>query len=517
MDEDFSHFTTPSGVLHTLLSLRTHIATSLFTSHVYYHLIEASFFVLIIYLAFTRAYKPWARHSVPTLSTADQSARLAAWKPEPLYSPPSSHKVIPATLSPTSSSSLSLDRPDIEIEATGAGPVTYVKGQGRVINVATHNFLGLLKHERVESAALSVMREYGCGACGPRGFYGTTDIHLECEAALAHFCGTSTAILYSFGAATASSTIPAFVKRGDLLVVDDAIAYPLRAGARLSRARVIPFKHNDMSDLHRILQKVVDEEGGFDSTQAHTQRRLILVEGISSTRGDVCPLDQVVLLKEKFRFRLLVDESLSLGVLGETGRGALQEFGINRSDVEFATADLGNAFATVGGFCVGRNDVVDHQRLSGAGYCFSASQPPFLAKAATTAVHLLTEDGSSFVSKLRRRIQSFRQSLPAEDLKKVGWQFACDERSPVIFFTRSDNDWSLDTFFKAHDRCLKQGVLVAPPLSPPDDPIALPVHDGDDVYHRPAIRVSLSAGHSAEQVCLAAKTISSILIDMGRQ
>lgn len=541
MDEaDYSSFVTPakpSGFLNALLSLRTHIATSLFTSQVYYHLIEALFFLLIIYLVFTRAYKPWARNSAPSLSAAEKAARLKAWAPAPLTALPINYGGSSSTssmskaksdpdfasevqpwLSSSSMNSIQLASQtaniDLEIESGGAGPVVKLRDHGEVINVATTNFLGLLKDKRVEEAALDVMKDYGCGACGPRGFYGTTEVHLECEAALASFCETSTAILYSFGAATASSTIPAFVKRGDLLIVDDAMSYPLRVGAKLSRARVIPFRHNNMADLRRVLETAVAKES---PQAALTQRRLILVEGISSTCGDVCPLDEVVKLKEEFKFRLLVDESFSFGVLGMSGKGALQEFNVARKDVEFATADLGNAIASVGGFCVGREDVVDHQRLSGAGYCFSASQPPFLAKAATTAVQMLTNEGHSLISKLRSRIDSFHTLIAphADALHQAGWQFGSDRRSPIVLFSRTAGDLDVESFVRIQERCLRKGILITPPLLPPDDPLSLPRETGEshNLYGKPVLRVAVSAAHSIEQLRDTAEVLSEALLE----
>lgn len=494
------------GTFRTLLSMRARIATTLFTSQAYYHLVETLFFALIIYLALTRAYKPWARNTTPALSAAERTARISSWRPAPLSDPPEG-----SSTSTSQSASLndSDEGIDIEIESGGAGPVVCVRGFGDAINVATHNFLGLLKDRRIEKAALEVMSEYGCGACGPRGFYGTTDVHLECEAALARFYTTPNAILYSFGAATANSTIPAFVKRGDLLVVDDTIGYPLRLGARLSRAQVVPFRHNDMVDLRRVLARVVAE----NPKRARTQRRLIVVEAISANFGDVCPLDEVVALKDMFGFRLLVDESLSLGVLGRSGHGALEEFKVSRDQVEIATADLGNAVASVGGVCVGADDVVDHQRLSGAGYCFSASQPPFLAKAATAAIAVIEQDGNALVSALRDRIKVFHHSVGISDLRSAGWRLDGDMRSPVIHFRRIRNDLSGSAFTDIQRTCLLNSVLVALPRHAPDDPINISNSSGTLLH----IRVSLSTALSHEQVDKAATVVRAALLNAARK
>lgn len=491
----------------SLLSLRAHIATTLFTSQVYYHFIETLFFLLIIYLVFTRAYKPWSRQPSPTLSAHDEAARIASWKPEPL-APPLDPDVVER------------HPMDVEIASVGAGLTVTLTNQKTVVNMSTNNFLGLLKHPDIEHAALSTMREYGCGACGPRGFYGTTDIHLECEDTIAKFSDSNTAILYSFGAATGNSTIPAFVKRGDLVVIDDALNYTLRLGVELSRAQVLTFAHNDMCDLRSVLMRAVANDVN-DPARPYSQRRIIIVEGISQQAGDVSPLDEIVKLKDEFRFRVLLDESLSIGVLGRSGRGALEEFGLPRRSVEIATADLGNAVASVGGFCVGTSDVVDHQRLSGAGYCFSASQPAFLAKAATTALNIIQRDGHDLVATLRERIAAFYDEIDEPALIDYGWRIDGHKRSPILHLRRAcAGDIPEVKFTEIQELCVDDGLLIARPAHIKGT--ALPcTHSerGSDVKGSSPVSslcVTLSAGHTDQQVRQAAKTISKVLRDINR-
>ena len=115
-----------------------------------------------------------------------------------------------------------------------------------VLNMATHDFLAMSNNTAVKDASRAALNKYGCGSCGPRGFYGTIDVHLQLEQAIADFTGTEGAIMYSDGASTVSSTVAAFAKRGDLLVVDDGVYEPLVTGVTLSRANVEWFRHNDM-------------------------------------------------------------------------------------------------------------------------------------------------------------------------------------------------------------------------------------------------------------------------------
>lgn len=344
------------------------------------------------------------------------------------------------------------------------------------------------------------MRTNGLGACGPRGFYGTTDVHMDCEDALAAFSGTDTAILYSFGAATGNSTIPAFCKRGDLVVADEAVSFGLQSGLALSRAEVRYFRHNDMEDLERVLQEVVAGDAK-EPGKRNTQRRLIVVEGMYQNVGDVCPLDKVVALKEKFLFRVMVDESFSLGVLGRSGRGALEQFDVPREMVDIATADLGNAIASVGGFCVGNLEVVKHQRLSGAGYCFSASQPPFLAAAAAKAVQILQEEGVERTERLRENVKTFWDALDVEGLERGGWYVDGDRRSPLMHVRCRDEMLPVDTFTKVQEFCLEEGVLFARPV----------YAKAEARMPRPSLRVTVSTVHSREDLLKAADVLQRAL------
>lgn len=471
--------------LETLFAVRTQLS-SLFSTEVYYRVVETSFFALVVYLALTRAYRPWKKGD--TSDVVGDSARLAEWVPEPLASELGAQFVGDMGI-------------DVELESA-AGASCVVNGVAGVVNLASINFLGLIGNEQVAKVCEAVMEKYGCGACGPRGFYGTTDVHLECEAALAAFSGTDSAILYSFGAATGSSTIPAFCKRGDVVVVDDALNFTLETGVSLSRAEVRRFRHNDMEDLESVLADVTMLDAK-DRTKKLSQRRFIIVEGIYQNVGDVAPLDMIVALKEKFQFRLILDESFSLGVLGDSGKGSLEHFNIPREKVEIATADLANSIATVGGYCVGDREVVSHQRLSGAGYCFSASQPPFLAAAATASLDIITKRGVELAAGLRENIETFRNAFAVNALPETSaWFVDGDARSPLMHIRCRDNRVTGATLSAVQKACLVRGVLLARPAY-----VA-----GEVKQPKPSLRVCISVAHTAEQLRNAAATIRDELL-----
>ena len=294
--------------------------------------------------------------------------------------------------------------------STAASPPPRNETELRVLNFCNFDFLGFQTSDAIREASKTALNKYGCGSCGPRGFYGTIDAHLQIEEEISRFCGTDQAILYSDGASTCSSTVAAFAKRGDLLVVDEGVYEPISTGVYLSRANVHWFKHNDVQDLERVLQELqaTDRKLG---RKPGAQRRFIVVEGLYKNMGTIAPLDEIVALKHKYKYRLILDESFSFGTLGKTGRGALEEHHKRPMfDAEITTIALENAIGSIGGVTVGNEEVVDHQRLSGAGYCYSASAPPFTASAAVTSLRIL-EERPELVQRLQANVKYTYQRL----------------------------------------------------------------------------------------------------------
>lgn len=173
--------------------------------------------------------------------------------------------------------------------------------------------------------------------------------------------------------------------------MDEGCYEAIRTGAKLSRATVRTFKHNDTNDLRNVLEGIAaeDKKKRRDASQ---QRRFIITEGVFRNTGEICPLPSIMALKEKFSYRMILDDSHSFGTLGATGKGVTEYYGIPISDVEIISIAMDNVLGSVGGVCIGSREVVDHQRLMGPGYCFSASACPFLSVAAVTALKELEQN-----------------------------------------------------------------------------------------------------------------------------
>lgn len=358
-----------------------------------------------------------------------------------------------------------------------------------VLNFCNFDFLGFQTSSTLREASKEALMKYGCGSCGPRGFYGTIDKHLELEDSISKFVKTDGAIMYSDGASTCSSTVAAFAKRGDVLVVDEGIYEPLMTGVYLSRANVHWFKHNDMDDLGRVLDGLhkTDQRLG---RKPNALRRFIVVEGLYKNLGTIAPLDKIVELKNKYNYRLILDESFSFGTLGKTGRGALEHFNKRHMyDAEIVTIALENSLGSIGGVTVGNEEVVDHQRLSGAGYCFSASAPPFTASAAIAALDHM-ESNVDCIEQLHSNIEFMYHHLEKFLTHLV---VTSDERSPIIVLQLpKESEHEAEIMRGIMQECLQRGVAI--------------VATGQDACGNlrtelaPALRITVSALHTQDDM-----------------
>ena len=238
------------------------------------------------------------------------------------------------------------------------------------------------------------------------------DVHLDLESRLAKFMELEEALIYSYGFSTIASAIPAYAKRGDIIFADEGVNFAVQKGLEASRSDVRFFKHNDMKDLERLLEAQQMKEIK-DVKNSKVVRKFLVVEGVYMNSGDICPLPEIVELKIKYKVRLFVDESISFGTLGTHGKGVTEYFGIPADHLDLIMGSLEYAIPSVGGFCVGSSFVVDHQRLSGLGYCFSASLPPMLAAAAISAIDSMEQQTDMF-SELNRACRSLHSGLETE-------------------------------------------------------------------------------------------------------
>lgn len=277
----------------------------------------------------------------------------------------------------------------------------------QVQNWASYNFLGLQNNEKVTEAAIETIRKYGVGACGPAGFYGSMDVHLDLEKQVAELLDVEEAIVYSQGFMAVASVIPAFCKRGDIIVADDGVSFAGQTGLEISRSHIYFFSHNNMKDLERVLQ-VVDADCA--KKKMPLSRRFILVEGLYSKHGDKCKLPQVIQIKKQYKYRLILDETLAFGTLGPRGLGTTDYFGISAQEIDIIAGSFSASLGSSGGFCAGSHAVVDHQRLSSQAYCYSAALPALLA-VSTSVVLRQIQENRGVLKQLQDNIAAFNAAI----------------------------------------------------------------------------------------------------------
>ncbi|KAK3173618.1 hypothetical protein OEA41_006950 [Lepraria neglecta] len=292
------------------------------------------------------------------------------WTPEPLVAPQTpfeeaENEKRPVIVGPT-------------------GPKSKLSNGRTVTNLASYNFYNLIANETLKEKAIQVLRTYGVGPCSPPGFYGTQDVHIKTEADIAAHLGASACIVYAQAFSTISSVIPAFSKRGDIIVADRAVNYAIRKGIQISRSTVRWYEHNDSEDMERVLEKVVREQRKKPLT-----RRFVVTEGLFENVGDMLDLPKTIELKLKYKFRLILDETWSFGVLGRTGRGITEHQNVDAAEVDMIIGSLAGPLCAGGGFCAGSDEIVEHQRISAAAYTFSAALPAMLATTASETLSML--------------------------------------------------------------------------------------------------------------------------------
>ncbi|XP_005099579.1 serine palmitoyltransferase 1 [Aplysia californica] len=406
-----------------------------------YHVIfEVTLIVLIVKIYLASSFSP----EKAVLTEKEKDILVEEWEPEPLAPDvPDDHPALRA-----------MEKYCIEGQNG-----KYIKVNGKsCLNMAIFNFLGMNGKKEIEEDAVKALRVYGVGSCGPRGFYGTMDVHLELEDKLSKFMNCEEAILYSYGFACIASAIPAYSKRGDLIFADESVCFAIQKGLVASRSHVRWFRHNDMDHLESLLieQSKADKK---NPKKAKVTRRFILVEGLYLNSGDICPLPKLVELKWKYKVRIFLEETMSFGVLGATGRGVTEHFDISPDQIDMISCSLENAIGSVGGFCCGKKFIIDHQRLSGLGYCFSASQPPMLASSAIQSLKMLQEKPSMLVD-----LREASEKLHAKLENISGVNIVGIPISPIkhIQLTEpaEDRDLDLQTLQMVVDEAMSSGVAL---------------------------------------------------------
>ena len=336
----------------------------------------------------------------------------------------------------------------------------------KVLMFGSNAYTGLTYDKRIIEAAKAATDKYGTGCAGSRLLNGTLDIHVELEKELAAFVGKDEALCFSTGFTVNSGVIPALTDRNDYIICDDRDHASIVDGRRLSFSQQLKYKHNDMADLEKQLQKC-----NPDSV------KLIIVDGVFSMDGNVAPMDKICELAEKYDALVMVDESHSAGVVGPTGHGVAEQYNVY-GRVDIFTGTLGKAFGgAMGGFTTGKKEIIDMLRQRSRPYLFSNSVAPAIVGASLEMFKMLKES-DALHTKLMNNVSYFREKMLAAgfDIKPT--------QSAICAVMLYDAKLSQDFAAKMQE----EGIYVTGfyyPVVPKD---------------QARIRVQLSAGHETEHL-----------------
>ncbi|MFH7321437.1 8-amino-7-oxononanoate synthase [Desulfurivibrio sp. D14AmB] len=270
---------------------------------------------------------------------------------------------------------------------------------GEMLDFSSNDYLGLSRHPRLLTAAAEAMSLFGTGAGSARLMGGNLELHRRLEAALALFKGLPAALLFGSGYLANIGIIPALVGRHDQIFADRLSHASIYDGCRLSGAQLHRFHHNDCNHLEELLQK---RRGGAGQA-------LIVVESLYSMDGDLCPLAEVVELKERYGCRLLVDEAHATGLFGPHGAGLVAEAGL-APRVDLVMGTLGKALGSYGAYVAGDREMIDYLVNRARSFIFSTALPPATTAAALAALALMVEE-PELRTDLWRRVDFFKGQL----------------------------------------------------------------------------------------------------------
>ncbi|NJD23289.1 MAG: pyridoxal phosphate-dependent aminotransferase family protein [Melioribacter sp.] len=326
------------------------------------------------------------------------------------------------------------------------GPVVQIEGR-KIVMAGSNNYLGLTAHPSVKEAALKAVEKYGTGCSGSRYLTGTLDLHIELESKLAEFFGTEAVLLYSTGYQTAQGIIPTLVQSRDEYVVSDKDNHAcIVAGQMMAKgimASLERYKHNDMADLERVLQKLPIDAG-----------KLIVSDGVFSTGGEIVDLPRLVELAKKYNAKTLIDDAHSVGVIGKGGRGTASEFNLE-NEVDLTMGTFSKTFASLGGFVAGKERVINYLKHHSAALIFSASPTPAAVAAALAALDLLKKEPWR-VPKLISNANKVRKELTEAGFKII------DGRTAIVPVIVGNDELAFAMWKKLYEAGVFVNVFISP-------------------------------------------------------
>ena len=363
---------------------------------------------------------------------------------------------------------------------TGKQGTEVEMGGHKVLMFGSNAYTGLTGDQRIIDKAKEALVKYGTGCAGSRFLNGTLDLHIELEKKIGAFVGKEDCLCLSTGFSVNQGVIPALLSKDDYVICDDRDHASIVDGRRLAFAKQLHYKHNDMEDLERVLQRLPDEAV-----------KLIVVDGVFSMEGDLAKLPEIVALKKKYNCSLMVDEAHGIGVFGRQGRGVCDHFGVT-DDVDLIMGTFSKSLASIGGFIAADFDTINFLRHHCRTYIFSASNTPAATAAAMEALHIIQTEPE----RIERLWNVTNYAL--KRFREEGFEIG-ETESPIIPLYVRDTEKT----FLVTALAFNAGVFINPVIPPacaPQDTL---------------VRYALMATHTNEQVERSVKALKKIFVEQG--
>lgn len=346
----------------------------------------------------------------------------------------------------------------------------------KVVNLSSNNYLGLATHPRLKQAAIDAVNKYGVGAGSVRTIVGNQDILEELESLLAEFKGEEAVTCFQSGLNCNIGVIQAIVDKGDLIISDELNHASIIDGIKLSKADKAIYKHSNIDHLEMILKE----------KRELYENVIIITDGVFSMDGDIAKLPEIVALAEKYNCLTYVDDAHGSGVLGRSGRGTVDHFGLH-GKVDFVIGTLSKAIGVIGGYVASSKVVKEWLLHRGRPLLFSTALPPAATAATIEAVKMLLES-EELTNKLWDNARYFKERIAS-----LGFDIGQSE-TPITPVMVGEEAKTM-AFSKA---LLAEGVFVSPIVFP-----TVPLGKG-------RLRVMISASHTKEDLDYAIEKFNQV-------
>ncbi|MDD7502153.1 MAG: pyridoxal phosphate-dependent aminotransferase family protein [Elusimicrobia bacterium] len=327
------------------------------------------------------------------------------------------------------------------------GPEVILGGK-KYIMAGSNNYLGLANDPEMKKAAAEAALKYGTGCAGSRFLNGNTRAADALEERIAKFKRKEAGLIFSTGYQMNLGVVSCLVKKGDYAIVDKLDHASILDGIKLSDGEMVRFRHNEPGDLERVISKLPAEAG-----------KLIIVDGVFSMEGDICPLPEIVKIAKKYGARIMVDDAHATGIIGKTGRGTCEYFGLENGEVDLVVGTCSKTFATVGGFVVGDADIIHYIRHNARSQIFSAALPPACVASITKALELIENDTS-------RRDNLFRLTAKLKKgLEDLGYDLGTST-TPILPVHVGSNENCFKMWRALHELGIFSNPVVSPAVPP---------------------------------------------------